>query len=513
MMSRVPITRAYTNPILPGLNPDPTICRVGEDYYLATSTMFLFPGVPIYHSRDLTSWELIGHALTRAEHFFLEQNNASPMIFAPTLRHHEGLFYLVTTDVHGGGNFFVTATDPAGPWSDPIKVDRPIFDPSLFFDDDGKTYYTRRGEFKDKDIVQAQIDSRTGKLLTPLRSLGVGMVSDDVEAPHVYKRGAWYYLTCAEGGSRGLHMQTIGRSKNIWGPFEPCPHNPIIAQHHAWGHPVRGIGHADFVDTPDGQSFAVCLATRHADYGALSAIGRETFLLPVIWNDDWPTIDAKAMRTLDPISAPLPPSQTVVSPAIRDDFDGDALALPWSLLAYPTTQLIDLRSKPGTLRLRGQADAPAQTKQAALVARRQTAHAFRFETLMRFVPASANEESGISVFQTREYHYDLFTTLRSGHPAIVLRKTVGDLVVESGTLPIEADRLIRLRVEGDAKRYRFSFASGDGDWQPLGDAQVRLISTEVADVWSGVLLGLYSTGNGTTCATPAEFDWCEYAAR
>ena len=268
-----PSPASYRNPILRGVNPDPSICRVDGDYYLVTSSMFFYPGVPVYHSQDLVNWELVSHALTTSNQFCLSRNHGNPMMYAATLRYHAGTFYVITTDVQGGGNFFVSATNAAGPWSEPVFVDRPVFDPSLFFDDDGKVYYTRRGDFKDKDIVQAEIDVKTGKLLTPLRGISKGLISDDTEGPHLYKINGWYYLSMGEGGSRALHMQTIARSKNPYGTFEPCPHNPFLAQHNAWWHPIRAAGHADFVQSADGRWWTVFLATRHAGYDSFSASG------------------------------------------------------------------------------------------------------------------------------------------------------------------------------------------------------------------------------------------------
>ena len=187
--------------------------------------MFFYPGVPVYHSKDLINWNLIGYCLTTKEHFCLDKNNSSPMMYAATLRYHDGTFYMITTEVNGGGNFFVTAKNPAGPWSAPVFIDRPMFDPSLFFDDDGKVYYTRRGSFDNKDIVQAEIDISTGKLLTELRSVGKGLVSDDIEGPHLYKVDGLYYLMRNEGARvRFIWKQSEG----VKAPGDLSNRAPII---------------------------------------------------------------------------------------------------------------------------------------------------------------------------------------------------------------------------------------------------------------------------------------------
>jgi len=503
------MTDTYRNPVIRGVNPDPTICRVGQDYYLATSTMALYPGVPIYHSRDLVNWRPIGHALTRPEHFQLNKlAGKGPMIFAPTLRWHDGLFYLITTNVHGGGNFLVTAADPAGPWSDPIEIDLPMFDPSLFFDDDGTVYYTRRGDSKNQDITQATIDLNTGRLTSPYRSVGRGMVSDDAEAPHLFKAHGWYYLTCAEGGSRFLHMQTIGRSKSPWGPFEPCPHNPVISQHHAWWHPVRSAGHADFIEAHDGTWWAVFLATRHASYDQFSTIGRETFLAPVEWRDGWPVVLTQATRELQ-VRHPILPPHAWPKPPARDDFDQPDLGFDWAMIGYPAAAFASTRARPGHLRLIGQPGDFSDGGRLAFVGRRQQDLDFEIETAVDFTPV-ADEEAGICLFQLDRYHYDLLLrrTPAGGREA-VLRKTVGDMQTHSAAVPV-TDGVVRLKVVGTAVEYRFSVATEAGAWQEVGRGLTQLLATELASTWGGLLIGMYARAHGAPEPAPADFDWFDY---
>src|ERR1035437_8873449 len=306
----------YQNPVLRGMNPDPSVIRVGNEYFLATSSFEYFPGCPIYHSFDLVHWERVGYALERQEQF-AALHSEHPSLYACTLRYHGGLFYAVTTDVRGGGNFFVTATNPAGPWSNPVVVDHGMFDPSLFFDDDGKVYFTRRGPRDGENIVQAEIDTGTGKLLTPLRTISTGMVTNDSEGPHLYKIGGWYYLSQAEGGSRFLHMQVIGRSRSPWGPFESAPNNPWIAQHTDWNFALRTLGHCDIVDTPQGKWWTVCLGTRHQNYAHFS-LGRETFLFSFEWNDGWPVVKQADMQWLTVDKPPLPARSWPATPQHED---------------------------------------------------------------------------------------------------------------------------------------------------------------------------------------------------
>ena len=246
---------SYRNPVLPGFYPDPSVCRVGEDYYLVTSTFEFFPGVPVFHSRDLVHWEQIGHALTRASQLPLREAPPSGGIYAPTIRYHDGVFYMVTTNVSYGGNFYVTATDPAGPWSDPIYVDQAGIDPSLLFDDDGKVYFLSNGN---GCMSICEIDIRTGEKLAPTRPSWRGTGGRYPEAPHLYKIDGLYYLMIAEGGTEYGHMETIARSISPYGPWEPSPRNPILTNRNTEQNmPIQGTGHADLVQTQNGDWYAV----------------------------------------------------------------------------------------------------------------------------------------------------------------------------------------------------------------------------------------------------------------
>lgn len=501
----------FSNPILRGLHPDPSICRAGDDYYLATSTMALFPGVPIHHSRDLVNWRLIGHALTRPSQFCPDNSGRAPMIYAPTLRFHDGTFYLITTNVNGRGNFYVTAQNPGGPWSEPIFVDAEVFDPSLFFDLDGKVYYTRRNHLHHKDVVQAEIDLASGKLLTPLRSIGAGMVSDDAEGPHLYRIGDWYYLILAEGGSRFLHMATVGRAKTPYGPFEPCPHNPIISQHHAWWHPLKSLGHGDLIEAHDGSWWIVFLGTRHCSYDALTLLGRETFLAPVEWQDGWPIVHPPALRSLT-VDAPTLPLHLWPQKASRDDFDDEELALQWTFTGVPddNEKWWNLSERPGFLRLQGGAQSLNSDDKlpVAFVGQRQSEFDCEARTECEFEAQNEREEAGTSVFQASNYHYDLFLSRRQGQRAIVLRKCVGDIAHEAA-VTLAPPGAIRFRVCADANLYSFFYAPTDGEWISVGSALTQLLGAEIIGNWSGVLIGIYSSGNGKKCERPADFGWFE----
>ncbi len=505
LMASLAAPAQYENPVLRGLNPDPSILRVGQDYYLATSSFEYFPSCPIYHSLDLVHWQRIGYALSRPSQF--SQLSPHPSTYATTLRYHDGVFYLITTDVRGGGNFYVTARNPAGPWSDPIKIDLGMFDPSLFFDDDGTVYYTRRGS---QGIVQAVIDIRTGKLTTPLRIVSTGMVTQDAEGPHLYKMDGWYYLIEAEGGARYLHMETAGRSKSPWGPFTLDPANPWASQHVSWDYAVKSVGHCDWTDTPKGKWWAVCLGTRTQPSYASFSLGRETFLFPMEWHDGWPIVKQQDIDQLQ-VDASVPPAHPWAQRPARDDFNSTKLDDEWNTIGPLGAGTWSLTERPGFLRLHGQESLLSFSAATAFVGRRQTEWTSSSETQLEFDPHFDKEEAGLAVLMSPLYHYEIFVTMRNGQRVVALRKQAGDLQQLAAEASI-ADGPLRLRIDSDSTKYSFYYADGNG-WKLLGTGLESLISSEVAGVWSGAYIGMYSSGNGSKCTTPADFDWFQYQVR
>ncbi len=498
----------YENPVLRGMNPDPSVVRVGRDYYLATSSFEYFPSCPIYHSLDLVHWQRVGYALSRPSQF--AKLSQHPSTYAATLRYHDGTFYLITTDVRGGGNFYVTARNPAGPWSDPIKIDTGMFDGSLFFDDDGTVYYTRRGPGVRKGIVQATINISNGKLTSPLRTISRGMVSSDAEGPHLYKLNGWYYLVQAEGGSRFLHMETVGRSKSPWGPFTPDPDNPFVSQRVSWNYPVLSVGHCDWTDTSEGKWWIVCLGTRHPNYNSFS-IGRETFLYPMQWKNDWPSVQQQDIDQLQ-VNAPVPMPHPWSPRPSRDNFDSTKLDDEWNTIGPLGFGTFSLTERPGFLRLHGQESLLSFSAATAFVGRRQTGWTSSAETQLEFNPKSDNQEAGLAVLMSPTYHYEIFVTTRGGQRVVILRKQAGDMSQVAAQSPAPPGPL-RLRIDSDPLKYSFYYAGAKGDWKLLGTGLERLISSEVAAIWSGAYFGMYSSGNGVKCTTPADFDWFQYEAR
>jgi xylan 1,4-beta-xylosidase len=495
----------YQNPVLPGFHPDPSVCRVGRDFYLVTSSFEYFPGIPIFHSRDLVHWRPIGHCLTRASQLPLVAAAASGGVWAPTLRHQNGVFYMTTTNVSLGGNFIVTARAPEGPWSEPIRVAQPGIDPSLFFEDDGTVLYTTAHE----GAFQSRIDVGSGKLLTEPRLIWPGTGGQYPEGPHLYRREGWYYLLMSEGGTEYGHMITMARSKSAWGPFEPCLRNPLFT-HRSYRSPIQGLGHADLVDAADGEWFAVALGFRPNGYPPCYHLGRETFLSPVAWAEDgFPVFGKDGHLALEEeIGGPLEPGP---SAAPREDFTPGELAPHWNYLRNPNAALYSLSERPGYLRLHGSAEGLEDLASPAWVGRRQCHFAVRAVTRVEFSPKTEREEAGLVVRMNEQHHYEVFVALRGGVASAVLRRRIGSLQAEVACepLPPSTDGWV-LAVEADQTKYVFSCGSSASELRPLGEGETRYLSTEVAGGFTGVYFAMYATGNGAPCSTPADFAWFEY---
>ena len=502
----------YQNPIIPGFYPDPSVCRVGADFYLVNSTFEYFPGVPIWHSRDLVHWRQIGHVLTRRSQLELEGVKCSDGIYAPTLRFHHGLFYMITTLVHAGvyRNFYVTATDPAGLWSDPVWYDQSGIDPSLLFDDDGKVYFqSNRGlTFKmERAIYQSEIDVKTGRRLTEPKLLWRGSGGCYVEGPHVYKIDGWYYLLTAEGGTSYGHMVSVARSRNIWGEYEPCPHNPILSNRHAYEE-LHGTGHADLVQAQDGSWWLVHLAFRKT-VGDIHTLGRETCLAPVTWRDGWPVVNETGTNALQ-VAAPTLLLQPWPAVPVRDDFDAAALGGQWMNLRNPVPENYSLTERPGVLRLRGSERTLFEVASPTAVFRRQQHFDFTAETGLEFDPRGENEEAGLTLLMTNEHHYDFYVTQRQGRRVLVVTYNLELIRQTAAEVPLEPGA-VQLRITGTKALYHFSFAQNGADFREVAQVNTRYLGTEVTSGYNGVVIGLYATGNGRASAAPADFDWFDYA--
>lgn len=504
----------YTNPILPGFYPDPSICRVGEDYYLVNSSFEYFPGVPISHSRDLVHWELIGHVLTRPNQLPLEKAAPSDGIYAPTIRFHDGKFYMATTNnIAGQGfrNFFVTAENPAGPWSDPIWVKQGGIDPSLFFDTDGKVYWTGNGTgwAPVRGIYQSEINIKTGEVIGEPKFIWAGTGGAYPESPHLFKRGSYYYLTIAEGGTAEGHMVTIARAQHPFGPFESCPRNPILT-HRSLMSSIQGTGHADLFEDHRGHWWVVFLGLRYAN-GYFQNLGRETFLAPVEWSEDgWPVVNS-GQKVLEQMTVDRPFSpQPLPVPPKRDNFDGSRLALPWVFLRNPSANDWSLSAQPGWLQLKCAAATLDDLASPAWVGRRQQHFVAHAATLLDFNPHSENEEAGIGVLIDNQYHAEIVVTQRAGQRVAFLRRRMGSVHIEGAAVQLPVGP-VELTVNADRQWYLFGVAGIGQPQQPLGRHEVRFVTTQIAGGYTGAFFGLFATARGQSSSNAARFDWFDYA--
>ena len=512
--------RTFENPILRGFYPDPSICRVGEDYYLVTSSFEYFPGIPIFHSRDLVNWQQLGHVLDRPSQLPLSGVKSSGGIFAPTIRFYKGCFYVVCTNVGTGGNFVVTATKPEGPWSEPKYIDAEGFDPSLFFDVDGTAYYTRDGNGPDINhplIYAARIDLHKGKLLEKAKPIFAGTGGVWPEASHLYRFGSYYYLVIAEGGTYYEHSVVVARSKKPKGPFTTCPSNPVLGHRERPKHPFQAVGHVDLVDTLDGDTYAVLLGIRPKG-GRFHHLGRETFLVPVTFGDDgWPRF-GKHGEVEVTLPAPNLPSTPALKPKSREDFDGKKLPLEFVFVRNPEPKSHSLNARPGYLRLQGLAGTMTETEPLCFVGRRQQHFECSCTALLDFAPKAMADEAGLVVRSNEAFHYAL--VVRRGSIENEAEREVWLWSVVAGKkkliqkLPLPKGA-VQLEVRATAKDYEFSIGTGKRR-KVLGTLPTRQLSTEFGLAktgnlsFTGVVIGLYASGQGERAQSPADFDWFEY---
>ncbi|MCM3626106.1 glycoside hydrolase family 43 protein [Paenibacillus glycanilyticus] len=501
----------YSNPVISGFHPDPSVCRVGDDYYLVTSSFEYFPGVPLFHSKDLVNWEQMGHVLTRTEQLDLRKAWSSGGIFAPTIRHNKGTFYMTTTNVSSGGNFYVYTDDPKEGWSDPVYVDQPGIDPDLFFDEDGSVYYTTSHDAMGQGAYQSRIDMKTGERLSEVKLLWKGTGGQYPEAPHIYRFGEWYYLMISEGGTEYGHMVTIARSRRPDGPYEGCPHNPILS-HRSLLNPIQATGHADLIQGPEGSWWAVFLGIRPAGYPNHHYLGRETFLAPVTWTEDaWPVIgdNGTVGVTMPAGNLPLQPRP---DDAAREHFEETVLAPCWNFLRSPDPKNWSLSEKKGSLALYGSEVTLNDMGVPSFVGRRQQHFSCRTTAHLTFAPQQDGEEAGLTVFMNERFHYEIAIKRIAGERKLIFSRRVGSLWKIENEMPWPGDSIV-LSVVADKTHYVFGFAANEEE-KPIrfGQGECRMLATEIAGGFTGVFIAIYATGNGVRSTSPAYFDWFDYQA-
>lgn len=529
------------NPILPGFNPDPSICRVGRDYYIATSTFEWYPGVQIHQSTDLVNWRLVKRPLERPGQLDMRGNPDSGGIWAPCLSYADGLFWLVYTDVKrldgnfkDAHNYIVTAPAIDGPWSDPIYINSSGFDPSLFHDEDGRKWFLNMvwshvsdgvgGQPKHPSfagILLQEFDPKLGTLVGEPRNIFTGSPHGLVEGPHLTKRDGWYYLTTAEGGTGYDHAVTMARSRRIDGPYELHPAIHLITSKDAPEASLQRAGHGQIVETPDGDVYHTHLCSRPLSNLRRSPLGRETAIQKCVWREDgWLYLEQGGAVPAVEVPAPANARTADRPTSIRYDFDTPELPIDfqWLRTPYPG-RIFSLTANPGTLRLIGRESIGSWFEQA-LVARRQENLSFRAETALRFDPAHFQQAAGLTLYYNCHKFHLLCITHDARHGRVLsIMSCLGDW--PNGRLsfaldrpvPLSADHQVALAARVEGASLRFSYRDG-GDWLDIGpELDASIVSDEAGrgehGSFTGAFVGMaaFDTSGG---GHPADFGYFTY---
>lgn len=523
------------NPILKGFNPDPSIVRVADDYYIATSTFEWYPGVQIHHSKDLIHWRLATRPLNRASQLDLRGNGDSCGVWAPCLTYADGLFWLVYSDVkRREGNFkdvhnyLVTAPRIEGPWSDPVYLNSSGFDASLFHDDDGRKWLVnlvwdhRARPTKFGGILLQEYDAGTKRLVGQAYNIFPGSPLGKTEGPHLYKRGDFYYLVTAEGGTGYGHAVTMARSRTITGPYELHPQRHIVTSRGFPDAELQRAGHGDLVETQAGETYLVHLAGRPIAGLQRCPRGRETAIQKMQWDDDgWLRTYGAPQEPLMQVPAPDLPCHTFPEEPIRHDFDTTTLPQVFQWLRTPFPERIfTLDARPGHLRLIGRESIGSSFEQS-LVARRQTSLAYRAETVVDAHPQNYQQMAGLIAYYNRcAFHYLALTYDDAAGTCLQVFSCAGDWPIGNLTIPLEqpvavpADQPIRLRVDVHDCALRFFYALGSGPWTRIGPvSDASLLSDEAGQGDHGNFTGAFvgmAAHDVSGQAMTADFDYFEY---
>lgn len=520
------------NPILMGFNPDPSILRVGDDYYIATSTFEWFPGVMIYHSCDLANWELVARPLERTSQLCMAGNPSSGGIWAPCLSYDKGVFYLIYTDVKVKNgifkdthNYLVTAQDIRGEWSEPVYLNSSGFDPSLFHDDDGKKYLVNMmWDFRPwknafAGILLQEYSPEEKRLTGPVKNIFKGTDIGLTEGPHLYKHGGYYYLMTAEGGTVWKHAVTVARAESIEGPYEVGPDNPVLTSYGDAALLLQKAGHASLVDTPEGEWYLAHLCARPMPRRGKCVLGRETAIQKVVWTEDgWLRLangGEKPKAKVTGIDAQAEQRQRILQ---FDDFDSETLDMHFQTLRVPLgEETLSLRERKGYLTLKGRESLSSHFIQS-LVARRQQAFCYTASTKMDFSPASFQQMAGlICIYDTQNFFYLHIT--HDGDKGKCLNILVcddGDFNYPAGEpIILEEQKEIYLKAEVSFDQLQFSYSQDSQNWQKIGGVlDVSILSDDYPETknqgkFTGAFVGLCCQDLSGR-KQPAYFDYFEY---
>lgn len=515
-----------SNPILPGFYPDPSICRADDDYYIVTSSFVYAPGVPIFHSKDLAHWEQIGNILEREEQLRVEGDEISRGIFAPTIRYHEGTFYMITTNVSYGGNFITTAKNPEGPWSDPYYLGEEAvgIDPSLFFDEDGKCYYcgTRPNPEGvryngDWEIWVQELDLSTMKLTGDSMAIWKGAVKDVIwpEGPHLYKIGEYYYLMHAEGGTGPEHSISIARSKSLFQWFEGCPRNPIFTHRNlGMDYPVIYAGHGDLVEDGYGNWYVVMLASRPCKKHC--SMGRETFIAKVIWENGWPVIAPGIGHLEEKIEIPMEevrfPEEIGKTDALhfwKKDLDQRLVGI-----GKRNEEIYSLTANEGMLRLYNRKEKITETSYCSYLGLRQKSYSFRVSTGVTFLPQKESECAGIVLYQNHENHLRIEIKKKAVNKCLAVTTCIHGEETEIACMEIVWDnQMVEICMRCDAMEAAIWVRTGEAIRQVAEKVDLLPYTTEEAGGFVGCTVGMYASSNGEESDNYADFGWFELTGK
>ena len=510
----------FYNPILQGCYPDPAITRKGDDYFLVCSSFAMFPGVPIFHSKDLVNWKQIGHVLDRTSQLKVHDTGISAGVYAPAIKYNPNndTFYMITTQFAGGfGNIIVKTKDRFKGWSDPVKLKFDGIDPSIFFDDNGKAYVVHndapnKGEelynghrvikIWEYDVENDQVIAGTDQIIV---NGGVDLSRKPIwiEAPHIYKKNGRYYLMCAEGGTGDWHSEVIFVSDNPKGPYTPAPSNPILSQRYL--NPDRKnivdwAGHADLVEGPDGKYYAVFLAIRPNEKGRVN-IGRETFILPVDWSGEFPVFENGLIPMEPKLKTPKGVENKTGSDGyfpngnftFTENFTSPQLDYRWIGLRGPREEFISVL-KDGGLQITPFPVNIKEVKPTSTLFHRQQHSNFSFTTTLKYTPKSEKDLAGITCVQSERFNYVFGVTKKDKDFYLVLERTERGRSKVLVSAKIDVKNPIQLQVKGDGDNYDFSYSTDGTNFVQLGNTvSGDILSTNVAGGFTGCLIGLYAT--------------------
>lgn len=529
--------QSFTNPILSGFYPDPSICKAGDDYYIVNSSFSYYPGLPIFHSKDLLNWQLIGYAMNRPEQLNLDGAGVSRGLFAPAISYHNGTFYIVCTLIDKLGNFVITANDPKEPWSNPVALPQVNgIDPALFFDDNGKSYIVFNSIPPDnislhnghRTIRMFEFDAVNLKIIGQEKLLingGTDMAKKPVwiEGPHIIKKDGWYYLLCAEGGTGYNHSEVVFRSKNVVGPYVSYEENPILTQRHLdtnRANPITTTGHADFVEDKEGNWWAVFLGCRPYE-GDYYNTGRETFMAPVVWKDGWPSFNlgSEEVKYSYPIKAVVDENAERFNRNFyfRDDFDKSNLNVRYSFLRTQRENWCNLSEKSGSLSITLRPQTCNGTENPSFIGFRQSHLNGYAAVSLNFNANAENEKAGLMIFQNEQHHYYMCKSVEKGKPVLQLYKGAGGQDKKAETellisIPInqKSSKDLCMKIEADGGKYNFYYALKKGKWILLkAGLDGKLLSTKEAGGFVGSMYAMYATSNGSPSNNKVYFRWFE----